>query len=144
LTLKYGDQAVIERKIEQDAIMMFKRRREETIDGFCGYFEYLKPEYPAKVMYEGEVYNSVAHAYAAAKTEKGSLIRKRILKAPTYKDMLEISATVEQPPEFLHRRHELMVKLQTDKFRRNKELRERFKTTDQKVLINSFNASNLS
>lgn len=88
---------------------MFKRIREETIDGFNGYFEYLKPEFPAKVIFEGEVYNSVAHAYAAAKTEKDSLIRKRILKAPTYKDMLEISATVVQPPDFLHRRYDLMM-----------------------------------
>lgn len=91
MTLKYGDQSIIERKIEQDAILMFKKRKEDTIDGFVAYFEYLRPEYPSKVMFEGELYNSVAHAYMAAKTERDSLVRKRILKAPTYRDMLEIS-----------------------------------------------------
>ena len=54
---------------------MFKKRREDTIDGFHAYFEYLKPEFPSKVIFEGQLYNSVAHAYMAAKTEPDSLIR---------------------------------------------------------------------
>lgn len=87
---------------------MFKKRKEDTIDGFYGYFEYLKPEFPSKVMFEGELYNSVAHAYMAAKTEADSVVRKRILKAPTYKDMLEIAASVEPTAEFTHRRFELV------------------------------------
>jgi hypothetical protein len=89
-------------------MLMFKKRKEDTIDGFHGYFEYLKPEFPAKVMFEGQLYNSVAHAYMAAKTEPDSLIRTRILKAPTYKDMLEIAATVEPTADFVHKREKLM------------------------------------
>ena len=45
---------------------MFQKRKLETIDGFNGYFEFLKPEFPSKVLYEHEIYNSVAHAYMAS------------------------------------------------------------------------------
>lgn len=97
--MKYGDQTVIERKIEQDAIMMFRKKKEETIEGFTGYFEFLRPEFPSKVFYEGEIYNSVAHAYTAARIDPSDAVtRRRVLKAPTYKDMLEISQNVETSP----------------------------------------------
>ncbi len=69
---------------------MFQKRKLETIDGFNGYFEFLKPEFPSKVLYQHEIYNSVAHAYMASQTDE-PLMRRRILKAPTYKDMLEIA-----------------------------------------------------
>ena len=32
------------------------------------------------------------------------MIKRRILKAPTYKDMLEISVGVESSAEFVHKR----------------------------------------
>lgn len=84
---------------------MFKKRKEDMIDGFNAYFEYLKPEFPAKVMYQNETYNSVAHAYMAAKIPADdAVMKRRILKAPTYKDMMEISVTVEASPEFLQKR----------------------------------------
>jgi len=82
---------------------MFKKRKEDTIDGFTAYFEFMKPEFPAKVMYQNEIYNSVAHAYMAAKSID-PLIKRRILKAPTYRDMLEISVGVESSAEFAHKR----------------------------------------
>jgi hypothetical protein len=66
LTLKYGDQTLIERKIEQDALLMFKRKKDDTIEAFTGYFEFLKNEFPTKVYYKDNMYNSVAHAYMAA------------------------------------------------------------------------------
>jgi len=46
----------------------------------------LKSEFPSKVYYAGEFYNSVAHAYMAAKTDD-PVMRRRILKAPTFKEM---------------------------------------------------------
>ena len=68
---------MIERAIERDAILMFKKAKQETIQGFNHYFEFLKPEFPSKVRFEGELYNSVAHAYVAAQTED-PVLKKRI------------------------------------------------------------------
>ena len=82
---------------------MFQKRKLETIDGFVGYFEFLKPEYPSKVFFEGEIYNSVSHAYMAAQTSD-PIMRRRILKAPTHKDMLEIASIVEPEAEWLTKR----------------------------------------
>jgi hypothetical protein len=90
---------VIEQRIEQEAKILFNKRKEDQINSFTGYFEFLKPEFPSKVMYDHEIYNSVAHAYMAAKTHD-TVLRRRILKAPTYKDMLEIAALVQVTPEF--------------------------------------------
>jgi len=55
--------------------------------GFSGYFSFLKAEHPAKVWFEGEYYNSVAHAFEAAKTTDETE-RRRIRKAPTHQEML--------------------------------------------------------
>lgn len=86
---------------------MFKKRKEDTINGFAGYFNYLQNEYPTKVRFNNELYNSVAHAYIAAQTDD-PLLRRRILKAPTVKDMLEISVNVVPSAEFMHRRLGIM------------------------------------
>lgn len=92
-------------------MLMFKKKKEDTIDGFTGYFEYLRPEFPSKVLYKGDLYNSVAHAYMAAKTDD-PVLKRRILKAPTVKDMLEISQTVEASPEFTPtKRNQIMTVL---------------------------------
>jgi hypothetical protein len=49
----------------------------EKIEGFNGYFEFMRSDFPAQVFYEEEVYGSVAHAYNAAKSAE-THIRKRI------------------------------------------------------------------
>ena len=82
---------------------MFQKRKLETIDGFVGYFEFLKPEFPSKVLFENELYNSVSHAYMAAQTSD-PIMRRRILKAPTHKDMLEIASIVEPEEKWQKRR----------------------------------------
>lgn len=46
--------------------MLLKKRKDDTIEGFNGYFEFLKSEFHAKVLFKNEIYNSVAHAYIAA------------------------------------------------------------------------------
>lgn len=55
--------------------------------GFNGYFSFLKAEHPAKVWYEGELYNSAAHAFIAAKSTDETE-KRRIRKAPTHQEML--------------------------------------------------------
>lgn len=92
---KYGDQLVLEQEIERDAIMMFKKKQMEKIEGFSGYFEFMKLDYPAPVLYEGEHYQTAAHAYFAAKSSELH-IRKRIQKAPTLQEMYNVARTIEE------------------------------------------------
>lgn len=122
---------------------MFQKRKLDTIDGFQGYFEFLKPEFPAKVLFQNEMYNSVAHAYMAAQTDDPTA-RRRILKAPTFKDMMEIASTVEPKLNWSNQRLDTMVLLLKDKFRRNKDLRERLLATNQKCLLNTLSATGCS
>ena len=46
---KYGDQDLIERAIERDAMLLFHKNKQDTIISFSGPYEFLKPEFPAKV-----------------------------------------------------------------------------------------------
>lgn len=119
---------------------MFQKRKLETIDGFTGYFEFFKPEFPSKVVLEGELFNSVSHAYMSAQTAD-PVLRRRIHKAPTHKDMLEIASIVVPSDDFLNRRLEIMLVLTRDKFRRNKDLRERLLATNSKTLVNTLQAT---
>ena len=71
-------------------------------------------------------------------------MKRRILKAPTVRDMLEISVSIEAPAEFKHQRQSIMRSLTIDKFRRNKELRDRLALTGNKSLCDTFEPANLS
>lgn len=79
---KYGDQLVLEAEIERDAMAMFKKKQQEKIEGLTGYFEFMRLDFPAHVYFEGEMYQSAAHAYNAARTAD-PVIRRRVQKAPT-------------------------------------------------------------
>jgi len=98
------------------------------IEGFSGYFSFLKAEHPCKVLFEGEYYNSVAHAYEAAKTTDETE-RRRIRKAPTFKEMLQVAKLVREPDNWSALKLHAMEKLLRDKFRRDAELRERLGQT---------------
>lgn len=95
----------------------------------------MKPDFPCKVYFEGEYYNSVAHAYAAAKTDDEEK-RRRIRKAPTFQEMLSIAQYVEESPIFTAKKYSLMESLTRDKFRRDRELREKLKATNTRSLVN--------
>jgi hypothetical protein len=58
-------------------MLLFKKKQLEKIEGFTGYFEYMRSDFPAQVWYEGELYATAAHAYNAAKSSEPH-IRKRI------------------------------------------------------------------
>lgn len=86
--------------------------------------------------FQGEFYNSVAHAYMAAKTED-PVLKRRILKAPTYKEMQQVAQLVSEPLDWKQRRLQIMLILTRDKFRRNREIRERLLQTGSKLLKNT-------
>jgi hypothetical protein len=58
----------------------------ERIEGFTGYFEFLRIDFPSNVFFEGELYSTASHAYNAARTSDPNL-KRRILKAPTLSEM---------------------------------------------------------
>ena len=74
---KYGDQLVLEAEIEKDAIRMFKQKQADRIEGLTGYFEFMRLDFPASVFFEGELYQTAAHAYNAARTSDPQ-VRRRI------------------------------------------------------------------
>jgi hypothetical protein len=47
---------------------MFKKKQQEKIEGLAGYFEFMRLDFPAQVYHEGEMYQTAAHAYNAART----------------------------------------------------------------------------
>jgi len=55
--------------------------------------------------------------------------------------MLEVASIVEPGEEWLSQKLEIMLVLNRDKFRRNKDLRERLLATNSKTLINSLPAT---
>ena len=84
LTLKYGDQQALERKIEQEAITLFQKRKDNQIEGFTRYFAFLSLEHSCPVVHQGNSFNSVLHAYVYRQVPvSDEVLLKRILKAPT-------------------------------------------------------------
>lgn len=125
----------LEAMIERDAALLVRNKKLDRIEGFQGYFQFLQPAFPCKVYFEGEYYNSVAHAYTAAKTEDEEK-RRRIRKAPTFQEMLQISQYIVEPDNWTAKKHALMDSLTRDKFRRDRELREKLKATNSRSLVN--------
>jgi hypothetical protein len=72
---------------------MFKKKQAERIEGLSGYFEFMRPDFPSQVYFEGEVYQTAAHAYNAARTSD-PMIRRRVQKAPTLQEMYNVARTV--------------------------------------------------
>ena len=125
----------LEAMLERDAALLVQRKKLERIEGFNGYFQFLRTDYPCKIHFEGEYYNSVAHAFAAAKTEDETE-RRRIRKAPTHQEMLKIAQNVKEPKGWEEKKLALMERLTREKFRRDRELREKLKATNLRSLVN--------
>ena len=121
----------------QSRILLQKHKdeREEPILGFNGYFAFLRTDHTSQVYYEGEFYPSVAHAFEAAKSSDATE-RRRIRKAPTHKEMLQLAKLIRQPTGWLTRKLPVMEQLLRDKYRREPELRERLAQTGNRSLIN--------
>ena len=132
---KYGDQLVLEAEIEKDAIRMFKQKQADRIEGLTGYFEFMRLDFPACVFFEGELYQTAAHAYNAARTSDLQ-VRRRIQKAPTLQEMYNVARTIEDEEGWAQRRMKVMEKILRDKFRRSRNLRERLAATQNREVIN--------
>ncbi|CDW73079.1 fha domain containing protein [Stylonychia lemnae] len=132
---KYGDQQELEAEIERDAKLLFKKKQLEKIEGFTGYFEFMRPDFPSPVYYEGETYSTAAHAYNAAKLIDPNM-RRRIQKAPTLQEMYNVARTIEEPEGWTHKKLKVMERIMRDKFRRSRDMRERLAATQNREIIN--------
>lgn len=132
---KYGDREQMEAEIEKEAIMLCNAKKLERIVGFKGYFDFMNLEYQCPVYFEGAMYASAAHAYHAAKSNDEK-IRRRFQKMPLVKEMLTMASTLEEPEDWKQRRLSIMEIVNRDKFRRNKELREKLDATLDREIIN--------
>ena len=132
---KYGDREQMEAEIEKEAIMLCNAKKLERVVGFKGYFDFMNIEYPCPVYFEGMMYASAAHAYHAAKSSEET-VRRRFSKMPMIKEMQSLAATLEEPEDWKIRRLGVMEIVNRDKFRRNKDLREKLLTTQERDLIN--------
>lgn len=117
---------------------MFKKKQAERIEGLTGYFEFMRPDFPAPVYFEGEVYQTAAHAYNAARTAD-PMIRRRVQKAPTLQEMYNVARTIIEEEGWSSRRLKVMEKILRDKFRRSRDLRERLAATQNREIINVLN-----
>eukprot|EP00347_Sterkiella_histriomuscorum_P005853 403355024 len=138
---KYGDQQELEAEIERDAKLLFKKKQLDKIEGFSGYFEFMRPDFPAQVYFEGEMYSTAAHAYNAAKIPDKQL-RRRIQKAPTLQEMYNVARTIVEPEGWSNKKLKIMEKIQRDKFRRSRDLRERLAATQNREIINHLTDKN--
>ena len=98
----------------------------------------MRLDFPSPVWYEGEMYSTAAHAYNASKLigEKVEL-RRRIQKAPTLQEMYNVARTIEEPEGWANKKLKIMEKIQRDKFRRSRDMRERLAATQNREIINT-------
>jgi predicted NAD-dependent protein-ADP-ribosyltransferase YbiA (DUF1768 family) len=95
----------------------------------------MRLDFPAQVYFEGEVYQTAAHAYHAARSSDPT-VRRRIQKAPTLSEMYNVVRTIVDDEDWSQKRLRVMEKILRDKFRRNRELRERLAATQNREIIN--------
>jgi predicted NAD-dependent protein-ADP-ribosyltransferase YbiA (DUF1768 family)/RNA recognition motif-containing protein len=135
----------IDKYFQDQAHFVLAKRKIETIDNFNGVFDFLNNEYPCKVYFEGRLYPSVFHAFQAARSDKDHE-RAKMSLADSMQELYELATEIEDPIDWHNKRLTVMEKCIRDKFRRDRELREKLRKTGNRDLINSYadrTASNL-
>ncbi len=127
----------VDQYFDEQAKFLIEKQKLETIDNFNGYFDFLNNDYFSDVYYDGLVYPSVSYAYQAARSTE-QYIREKIVRADTLGEMYEIASKVDDPEDWGKLRIKVMEMLIRDKFRRNPDLREKLKATENRRLINSY------
>ena len=104
-----------------------------SIYGFQGQYRFLSNFWPAKVHYEGMEYNSVEHAYQAAKTlDKETRLRIRDLRKPG--EAKHEGNKVEMRADWEEVKVDIMRFLVREKFSMNSKLKEQLLATGDQYL----------
>lgn len=123
-----------EKDIQKLAAYTELQDKKNTIDEFVGHFDFLDNDYPALVYYENIMYPSVNAAFQAARTNQ-VFIREKLARIDTPNELWSIAADIEDPPNWEAERLRIMELLLRDKFRRNKEFREKLAYTQQMKIV---------
>jgi len=104
-----------------------------SVYGFQGKYRFLSNFWPAKVHYEGMEYNSVEHAYQAAKTlDKQARLRIRNLRKPG--EAKREGQKVEMRGDWEQVKVNVMYFLVREKFSRNSRLKDQLLATKDQYL----------
>ena len=129
---------------DEQAAFLLRKQKVERIDNFNGpYYGFLNNDFPSLVGYSGLIFPSVNAAFQAARTDNQH-IRHKISLIDNPQELWEIAINIDDPPNWVKDRVRIMELLLRDKFRRNRDLRERLKLTGERVLINSYDDSSPS
>jgi ribA/ribD-fused uncharacterized protein len=106
----------------------------QTIGPFRGTWAFLSNFYPAPVMFEGDVYPTVEHAYQAAKTTNHAL-RQRIRQCVTPGHAKAAGRQLPLQPDWEQVKLAVMEALIREKFMRHPELAKQLRTTSPHTLV---------
>lgn len=138
-----SNRSEIDQYFEDQASFLFQKQRMDRIDNFNGYFDFLNNEYPCCVYFDGLPFKSVAYAYQAARSTQRH-IREKISLADTPMELYDIASKIEDPENWNSQRLKMMEMIVRDKFRRNRDLREKLKATENRELLNTYSDSTIS
>jgi ribA/ribD-fused uncharacterized protein len=99
------------------------------IKEFQGEYRFLSNFYPAKVVFEGELYPAVEHAYVAAKTLDKEM-RRQIAAIVKASDVKRFGRKIELRPDWDDVKLSIMEELVRQKFTNNPELKQKLLATD--------------
>ena len=138
-----SNRSEIDQYFEDQASFLIQKQKLDRIDNFNGYFDFLNNEYSCQVFFDGLLFKSVTYAYQAARSTQRH-IREKISLADTPVELYEIATKIEDPENWNSNRVRMMEAIVRDKFRRNKDLRERLKATGERELYNTFSDATTS
>ena len=138
-----SNRSEIDQYFEDQASFLLQKQKLDRIDNFNGYFDFLNNEYPCQVYFDGLLFKSVSYAYQASRSTARHL-REKISLADTPQELFEIASKIEDPENWASNRLRMMEAIVRDKFRRNKDLRERLKATGTRELVNTYSDATVS
>jgi len=138
-----SNRSEIDQYFEDQASFLLQKQKLDRIDNFNGYFDFLNNEYPCPVYFDGLLFKSVSYAYQASRSSQRHL-REKISLADTPSELFEIATKIEDPENWSSNRLRMMEAIVRDKFRRNKDLRERLKATGNRELANTYSDATVS
>lgn len=138
-----SNRSEIDQYFEDQASFLLQKQKLDRIDNFNGYFDFLNNEYPCQVFFDGLLFKSVSYAYQASRSTERH-IREKISLADTPAELYEIASKIDDPENWNSKRLRMMEAIVRDKFRRNRDLRERLKATGDRELANTYSDATIS
>ena len=116
---------------------MLKKTTGQPIKEFTGFYAFLGIDFPCWIYYEGFMYPSVSMAFQAARTKDIS-IRRKISELKDHGEFKKLILEIVNTPDWNEKRLDVMIQLNRDKFKRNKDLNLKLFATQNRELINGY------